>query len=414
MDNYTNDELLRIRDDFIDFLRQRNYLESTLVVMKRRINNLFEFLEENSYSLTRDGIDKYLAYIINSDLVELTKNTIFVIMRRFSEYLFDNTYIPYHPYNTFVQPPLNDYYQSILDEYLADCKENGNKEYTVTAKQRTVSRFLFECQLRGIGNLNSLDGHVLLSILNCFNSGKENTWPSIALFLNYLAKKDIVQNDLSFLIPKITRGEKLPTVYTIDEIKRIEDSIDTSTFKGKRDKAALLLATRLGIRTCDILNLKEDNLNFKNNTISFIQIKTDTEITLPMIDDVKESLLIYLEERNKTSVPIDNIFISVKGQNIKPLHGSALRFALTSYFKKAGIDYSDKKHGLHSLRSSLASSMVNDNVSYDIVRKVLGHTDDDSIKHYARIDIEELRKCSIEVPVPSGKFKNFLESGVWQ
>lgn len=111
------------------------------------------------------------------------------------------------------------------------------------------------------------------------------------------------------------------------------------------------------------------------------------------------------------SVPIDNIFVSVKGQNLKPLNGSALRFALTSYFDKAGVDYKGKKHGLHALRSSLASSMVNDNVSYDIVRKVLGHTDDDSIKHYARIDIEELRKCAIEVPVPSGKFKKFLEDG---
>ena len=50
MDNYTNDELLHIRDDFIDFLRnKRNYRESTLAVIKRRINNLFNFLEENSY-----------------------------------------------------------------------------------------------------------------------------------------------------------------------------------------------------------------------------------------------------------------------------------------------------------------------------------------------------------------------------
>ncbi|MGN1405554.1 MAG: tyrosine-type recombinase/integrase [Erysipelotrichaceae bacterium] len=411
MDNYTNDELLRIRDDFIDFLRKRNYQESTLGVIKRRINNLFEFLEKNSYSLTRDGVDKYLEYIFNSELVELTKNTIFYITRRFSEYFFDGTYTPNHPYNTFVQPPLNNYYQGVLNEYMADCKENGNKDWTITNKYRRISRFLFECQSRNIENLNDLDGYVLLSILNCFNSDKENIWPSIALFLNYLAKKDLVQNDLSLLIPKITRSEKLPTVYTVDEIKKIEDSIDTSTFKGKRDKAALLLATRLGIRTCDILNLKEDNLNFKNNTINFIQIKTDTEITLPMVDDVKKALEDYLEERNKISVPIENIFIAVKGQNLKPLHGSALRFALTSYFDKAGVDYKDKKHGLHSLRSSLASSMVNDNVSYDIVRKVLGHTDDDSIKHYARIDIEELRKCAIEVPAPSGKFKMFLEDG---
>lgn len=411
MDNYTNDELLHIRDDFIDFLRKRNYKESTLAVIKRRINNLFNFLEENSYLLNRDGIDKYLMHIDKSDWIYSTKNEAFSIVRRFSEYFFDDKYVPYHPYNQFTEPSLSTCYKNILDKYLKDCKTNGNKEYTINSKQRIISRFLFECQINNIEDLNSLDGAVLFRILNHFDSDKENVWPAIALFLNYLAKKSIAKSDLSLLIPKLTRNNKLPTVYSVEEIKRIENAIDTNTFKGKRDKAALLLATRLGIRTCDILNLKEENLNFDNNTISFIQVKTDTEITLPMVDDVRMALVDYLEERNKMSVPIDNIFVSVKGQNLKPLNGSALRFALTSYFDKAGVDYKGKKHGLHSLRSSLASSMVNDNVSYDIVRKVLGHTDDDSIKHYARIDIEELRKCAIEVPVPSGKFKKFLEDG---
>ena len=411
MDNYTNDELLHIRDDFIDFLRKRNYKESTLAVIKRRIKNLFNFLEENSYLLNRDGIDKYLMHIDKSDWIYSTKNEAFSIIRRFSEYFFDGKYVPYHPYNQFTEPSLSTYYKNILDKYLKDCKTNGNKELTIYSKQRKISRFLFECQINNIEDLNSLDGAVLFRILNHLDSDKENVWPAIALFLNYLAKKSIVKSDLSLLIPKLTRNNKLPTVYSVEEIKRIENAIDTSTFKGKRDKAALLLATRLGIRTCDILNLKEENLNFDNNTITFIQVKTDTEITLPMVDDVRMALVDYLEERNKMSVPIDNIFVSVKGQNLKPLNGSALRFALTSYFDKAGVDYKGKKHGLHALRSSLASSMVNDNVSYDIVRKVLGHTDDDSIKHYARIDIEELRKCAIEVPVPSGKFKKFLEDG---
>ena len=221
----------------------------------------------------------------------------------------------------------------------------------------------------------------------------------------------LAEKDLSIIIPKFRQELKIPTVYRTDEIKSMEDSIDTSTFKGKRDKAAILLASRLGIRTCDILNLKEENLNFENNTISFVQIKTNTEITLPMVDDVRNALLDYLNERRLIDVSIDNLFISSRGYKENPLTVKSLHFALTSYLEKADIDYTGKRHGFHSLRSSLSSSMVNDNVPYDIVRKVLGHTSDDSIKHYARLDIEELRKCSIEVPVPSGKFKMFLEDG---
>ncbi|WP_298202537.1 hypothetical protein [Desulfosporosinus sp.] len=46
---------------------------------------------------------------------------------------------------------------------------------------------------------------------------------------------------------------------------------------------------------------------------------------------------------------------------------SALRFATTRYFKEARIDISGKKHGPHTFRSSLASSMVNDDIPYEIM-----------------------------------------------
>ena len=52
--------------------------------------------------------------------------------------------------------------------------------------------------------------------------------------------------------------------------------------------------------------------------------------------------------------------------------------------------------------------MVNDGVSYEIVRRILGHSDPDVIKHYAKADIENLRLCSIEPPAPSGLFYEYL------
>ena len=52
--------------------------------------------------------------------------------------------------------------------------------------------------------------------------------------------------------------------------------------------------------------------------------------------------------------------------------------------------------------------MVNDGASYETVRRILGHSDPDIIKHYAKADIENLRKCSIIPPQPSGRFGDFL------
>ena len=53
--------------------------------------------------------------------------------------------------------------------------------------------------------------------------------------------------------------------------------------------------------------------------------------------------------------------------------------------------------------------MVNDDVPYQAVRTILGHSNPDAIKHYAKLDTEKLRECAVEVPKPSGSFKTFLD-----
>ncbi len=78
------------------------------------------------------------------------------------------------------------------------------------------------------------------------------------------------------------------------------------------------------------------------------------------------------------------------------------------------IDIGNRKNGPHVLTPCLASSMVNDDISYETVRKVLGHSSNNAIKHYARIDVEKLREYCLEPPEASRKFKAFLQGEVVQ
>ena len=78
----------------------------------------------------------------------------------------------------------------------------------------------------------------------------------------------------------------------------------------------------------------------------------------------------------------------------------------------AGIDPDGRKQGPHAFRSSLASSMVNDNIPYEVVRKTLGHTDQNAIRSYARLDLEQLRGYALPVMEAAGTFAAFLEGEV--
>lgn len=51
------------------------------------------------------------------------------------------------------------------------------------------------------------------------------------------------------------------------------------------------------------------------------------------------------------------------------------------YILASKVNSERRKQGPHVLRASLASSMVNDTIPYETVRKVLGHSSNNAIKH---------------------------------
>lgn len=53
-------------------------------------------------------------------------------------------------------------------------------------------------------------------------------------------------------------------------------------------------------------------------------------------------------------------------------------------------------------------TMVNDRISTEVVRKVLGHGTKHAIRHYTRMDVENMRLCPLPAPKPSGIFSELL------
>ena len=244
--------------------------------------------------------------------------------------------------------------------------------------------------------------------MSCTKITHHSLWGEIRLFLRYLVDQEMIEADYSTLVPHYSKPYIIPSIYSIAEIRRIESSIDTTTIQGKRDYAMLLLASRMGLRSGDIVKLRIKDVKEKDE-INIIQQKTGNKLQLPLIKDVADAINDYLEVRPQSTV--EELFINVYAP-YNPVTTSTIRSALKKYILLADIDTGSRRKGPHSLRSSLASSMVNDDIAYETVRKILGHSSNNAIKHYARIDIEKLRAYSLEPPVISGKFEAFLNGEV--
>ncbi|WP_227764564.1 site-specific integrase [Zhaonella formicivorans] len=392
-----------LKKGLLKLLQDKAYRNDTINNYRRKLNQLERYMIENDIvtydpSVGQRFIDNYFSTHV---LSKGNRQYINTVIHRLDDYCVGEYQIQRKQELT----PLPERYTTLMDAYLQKCRDDGNRESTIIGKRYFLREFY--CHLESLGCHDLRDADAAIIGRACLMQNNKDGWAVIRMFLRYLNCAGLINHDFSTIIPHFKRAFRLPSTYTEDEINRFEETIDTNSKIGKRDYAMLLLATRLGMRSGDIVNLTFSSLDFGNDTISITQEKTGEPLVLPMIPAVKTALADYLKNgRPESGQPY--VFLRANAP-FEKITASVVRFETNKYFGKAGIDITDKKHGPHVFRSSLASSMINHLVSYDVVRKILGHTDPDAVKHYARVDIERLREYAIEPPAPSGCFKEFLE-----
>ena len=394
--NFCFDEL---SEQVLDQLRNQGYMESTLTIYRRFYNRVHAFINTHGTdTYTEEAGRQFL------DGVHESKSTLpsyVCAVRRLDDFINGK---PYRCHHGNPSKEVHESYADILDAYLKECRECGNKLCTIDIKRKVCTEFLNYIEQSGCSTLSEIDTGVVSRALLIYTN--KDHYARIRMFLKYLAEKGITKSNLSGIVPHYKRRKPLPTTYTPAEISKIEDSIDTDTDTGKRNLAIIRLATRMGLRSGDIACLNRSEVDFSTGNINIIQEKTGQPLSLKMPQEVFEALWLHLE--NLKNPPEDGYIFHSMSAPYGRITTSIIRHVVDNCFKTAGIDTAGKKHGPHAFRSSLASSMVNDGGSYETVRRILGHTDPDVIKHYAKTDIEKLRLCSIDPPAPSGMFADYL------
>ena len=297
----------------------------------------------------------------------------------------------------------------LLNSYKKHCSEKGNCAATIHRNELCCRNFLKLLTDDGIRNVNEITSSAISGAI--LRVASVRTLFVIRAFFQFLAESKYLERDYSFLIPYVKPPQPIPSVYSIGEIQRIEaqaqyDAINGVTSIGKRNYAMLLMATRLGIRPCDIVSLTFSELDFQNEAIKIVQKKTDTPLELPMLPVIRDALQDYIENAREDH-PTQYVFLSMQPPYSHVSTGT-FSCGVRETILAAGIERNGRGVCARVLRSSLASSMVNDGVPYEVARQALGHRDKNAIRHYARLDVEQLRLYTLTPPVAAGHFAEVL------
>ncbi len=303
-------------------------------------------------------------------------------------------------------------FNGVILEYEKHLVNAGKSEPDIRNRIHVLARFLAHAESSGITKINSITAKVLYSGYESEGS-KDEYRKSVSSFLRYAYRNGLADEDTSRWMPENSRHKPVPTVYSRDEISTILASVDRSAAPGRRNYCIILIAARLGLRSCDIAGLTFENIHRDSNTIRLIQKKTGEPVEFPLLPEIQDSLDDYIDnERPMSELPY--IFVSVPRPDVARVKAGSIYAAVSRIIGKSGVDTHNKRRGAHALRSSLATQLLEEGNSFSVIQKVLGHTSPEAARHYVKADIGKLKECALEIPwFHSGEIERYIrEAGV--
>lgn len=387
-------------------LKQLRYSDTIIFTHKTKwINGICVYMRERNMSEYTTQIGKdYLEVAIKYTDKPSTKRMKCRNIRILDDCLLSGT-VRKHIVE-YVSYPLLGEIGNVSEEFLSHLRYLRRSELTISGYRRILSNFITGLDLKCVTKVADIKEEHILDYIAANSKNKKSRCSTLRIFCKYMYSKQITTIDLSYVLnnSRIHTPEKIPSLYSAEEVLHIEKSVNQSSFVGKRDYAILLLATRLGLRASDIGNLTFSNICWDTNIITIIQHKTGRPIELPLLAEVGEAIVNYLKYSRPAS-DLPQIFLMARAPHDR-LDRMSVNSAISSIIKRSGIVISNRKFGPHAMRHTLACQLLRKGTSLPIISESLGHKTTQSTMNYLRVDFNNLLKCTLDIPIVNDKFYN--------
>jgi site-specific recombinase XerD len=274
---------------------------------------------------------------------------------------------------------------------------------TLRTRKRQITHFLHYLDSHGIGAPSEIQpssfSNFLISRAHLKPTTLAGVVSALRSFVRYLCTQGEVSDDLIEHIPKVRvpRDARIPSVWSPRDVETLLGAVDRSSPVGKRDYAILLLAARLGMRVSDIRALCLEHLQWPLACIEMTQTKGGRPLELPLTEELGTALIDYLRN-GRPNTQRREVFLRAHAPFAPFASNNKLHNIVTTYRRRAGIALpAPHRRGLHSLRHTLASRLLEAQTPLETISSVMGHVSVETTRLYTKIDIEALRGVAIDL-----------------
>lgn len=205
-------------------------------------------------------------------------------------------------------------------------------------------------------------------------------------------------------IPLKRHSRELVSYFSPEDLHLLLSQPDTSSWRGRRDHALLVLLYDTAARVQELVDLRIRDLRFEKPATVTLHGKGRKIRVVPIATRTASIIENYFQERHwigKTSVLDLPVFTNARGSR---LTRAGVAYILSKYLH--AMRDRDNWHAPphvspHSLRHSKAVHLLRSGVPLIYIRDFLGHASVTTTEIYAKVDEEERRKAiegAYEVP----------------
>ncbi|MBE7037764.1 MAG: site-specific tyrosine recombinase XerD [Ruminococcaceae bacterium] len=264
-------------------------------------------------------------------------------------------------------------------------KERNSSENTIQSYLRDIRQYIgyMDSNLVDITKANRTNVLSYIMYLQKCKKAPSSITRAVAgirMFYKYLLQKGVTRDNPAYKLELPKKDKKLPEILTVEEVDLLLNQPDSTTFKGKRDKAMLELIYASGIKVSELVNLKVSDVD---TALEFVKcVAAPRARIIPLGAPCVAALNDYLMYARSFMIGDENeeiLFVNCSGTKITR---QGFWKIIKEYKEKAGIK---KEITPHTLRHSFAAHLLENGADITAISEMLGHSDIASTQVYARL-----------------------------
>ena len=222
---------------------------------------------------------------------------------------------------------------------------------------------------------------------------------SLKTYFKFLQKRgDIATNPTTKIVSPKSKKRLVSFLKKSNVESLLDDCQFEDNYSGKRDKLIIEVLYATGMRRAELINLKENHIDFSNQYIKVFG-KGGKERLIPFSEKLSGLLKNFITFKEQVlQSDEDYLFLTDKGKKMYP------KLVYNLVKKYLGLVTSNDQKGPHTLRHTFATHLSDNGAELNVVKELLGHSSIAATQIYTHNSVERLKKA-YEIAHPKAKKK---------